>query len=117
MLPIAAVLLVTLALGTPATAVAAEGAVRPADRELAERLVKLEEGQHRIEATLRTEIRANAEAIKQLREDMNAHFGPIDAQFDRMHTLMLGLLAAFTGLVASTIGFALWDRRTMVRLF
>jgi len=39
----------------------------------------------------------------------------MDRQFDRMHSLMLGLLGAFTAITASTIGFALWDRRSMLR--
>ncbi|MBI4688874.1 MAG: hypothetical protein HY754_01160 [Nitrospirae bacterium] len=41
--------------------------------------------------------------IKQLREDMNS-------QFNR-------LAAIFTALVVFTLGFAIWDRRTMVRPF
>jgi ABC-type multidrug transport system fused ATPase/permease subunit len=47
---------------------------------------------------------------QQLRQDMNA-------QFDRLSQLMLGILGAFTALVVVTIGFALWDRRTMTRPF
>jgi len=31
--------------------------------------------------------------------------------------LMIGMLGAFVSLVAVTIGFAIWDRRTMVRPF
>lgn len=41
--------------------------------------------------------------IKQLREDMNS-------QFNR-------LAAIFTAIVIFTLGFAIWDRRTMVRPF
>ena len=55
-------------------------------------------------------IDANTAAVAQLRQDMNA-------QFDRLSQLMLGILGAFTALVAVTIGFALWDRRAMVRPF
>ena len=68
-------------------------------REIIERLTKVE-----------TKIDANTAAIAQLWQDMNA-------QFDRLSQLMLGILGAFTALVAVTIGFALWDRRTMVRPF
>ena len=67
------------------------------DREIIERLTKVE-----------TKIDANTATIAQLRQDMNA-------QFDRLAQLMLGILGAFTVLVAITIGFALWDRRTMLR--
>lgn len=94
----------------PSLLLAGEPAPRITDREIIERLTKLEEGQRRIEESLRVEIRANAEAIKQLRVDMNA-------QFDRIVRMMLGILAAFAALVATTIGFAIWDRRTMIRPF
>jgi Skp family chaperone for outer membrane proteins len=45
---------------------------------------------------------------QQLREDMNE-------QFARQFRLTLALLVAFTALVTAIIGFALWDRRTMLR--
>ena len=47
---------------------------------------------------------------QQLREDM-------DKQFARQFRLTLALLGAFSALVAAIIGFALWDRRTMIRPF
>jgi len=34
-----------------------------------------------------------------------------------MFQLALGILGAFAAIVAATIGFALWDRRTMIRPF
>jgi ABC-type multidrug transport system fused ATPase/permease subunit len=98
------------ALSLPSYTLAIEIAPRITDREIIESLTKLEEGQRRIEQSLRAEIRANAEAIRQLREDMNAQFG-------RMFYLILGLVGAFAAIVATTIGFAIWDRRTMIRPF
>lgn len=90
------------------------------DREIIERLTRLEEGQN----TLRAEIRANSEAIAQLRADMIAQFARIDAQFTRidgqfaqMQQLLLGIVGAFAAIVAVTIGFAIWDRRSMIRPF
>ena len=53
--------------------------------------------------------------IAQLREDTNTQSGRIEAQFDRLYNLMLGIVGVFAVLVAATIGFALWDRRTMLR--
>ncbi len=47
--------------------------------------------------------------MSQLRQD-------ISAQFDRLVRLMPGLVGTFAAIVAATIGFAIWDRRTMVRL-
>lgn len=106
---------------------AVEQAPRITDREIIERLTRLEEGLKRTEDSLRAEIQANAKAIEQLRQDMKAQFDRIegqfnriegqfnrlDGQFDRMNNTMLGILAAFTALASVTIGLMLWDRRTM----
>jgi hypothetical protein len=46
----------------------------------------------------------------ELREDMNKRFEQM------MNTLWI-LAAIFTAIVVGTIGFALWDRRTMIRPF
>ena len=108
---------------------AVEAAPALTDREIAERLARLEEGLNgaRIEigllradlGQLRTEMRQLREDMGQLREDMNRqnqHLrDDINAQFDRQFRLTLALLGAFTVLVAATISFALWDRRTMMR--
>ncbi len=93
------VLLMLLSLLCPIKMEAIETAPPLSDQEIIERLTKVE-----------TKIDANTATIAQLRQDMNA-------QFDRLSQLMLGILGAFTALVATTIGFALWDRRTMVRPF
>ncbi len=89
---------------------AVETAPRITDREIIERLTRVEEGQN----SIRNEIRQLRDDMKlqgqQLREDMNA-------QFDRMTTMMVGIMGAFAAIVAVTISFAIWDRRTMVRPF
>ncbi len=100
------VLFVFMALLCPVKMEAIETAPPLSDRDIIERLTKLEAGQSHLVA----KIDANTAAIAQLRQDMNA-------QFDRLSQLMLGILGAFTVLVAVTIGFALWDRRTIVRPF
>ena len=94
-----AVLFALFALLSPMEARAVETTPPLSAREIIERLTKVE-----------TKIDANTAAIAQLWQDMNA-------QFDRLSQLILGILGAFTALVAVTIGFALWDRRTMVRPF
>jgi archaellum component FlaC len=118
-----------------------ETAPHISDREIVERLTRLEEGQN----SLLREIRTNADSIKQLREDMNKQFERIDTQFDRIDTqfgrvdaqfgrvdaqfdridkqfdrlvnIMLGIFGAFAAMCGGTIWFALWDRRTMIRPF
>ena len=113
---------------------AIETAPHISDREIVERLTRLEEGQ----AALRGEM-------KQFREDMNkqferidAHFNRIDAQFNRVDTqfgrvdaqfnmmdkqfdrlvnIMLAIIGVFASMCGGTIWFALWDRRSMIRPF
>ena len=112
----------------PGPVSAIETAPRISDREIIDRLTKLEEGQKHLEESLGAKIQANTEAIaqlrtdiqmqiQQLRQDMNAQFDRIEKQFDRQFQLTLGILGAFAAIVAATIGFALWDRRTMIRPF
>ena len=92
---------------------AIETAPHISDREIVERLTRLEEGQG-----------ALREEVKQLREDMNKQFDLVDTQFDRIDkqfdrivNIMLGILGAFAAMCGGTIWFALWDRRTMIRPF
>ena len=111
------VLFLLPALWCPDRVVAVETAPRIADREIIERLTKLEAGQTHLAAA----IEANTAAINQLRADIQTQGHQLrqdmNAQFDRLAQLMLGILGAFTALVVLTIGFALWDRRTMIRPF
>ncbi len=44
----------------------------------------------------------------ELREDMNA-------RFDQLYTFLWIITAIFTALVVAVIGFAYWDRRTIIR--
>ena len=83
------------------------------DREIVERLTRLEDGQ----GALRGEV-------KQLREDMtkqfervNTQFDRMDKQFDRFVNIILGIIGVFASMCGGTIWFALWDRRSMVRPF
>jgi len=80
------------------------------DREIVERLTRVEEGQKRIEGTLNTGLKANSEAVKQLRDDMNSQFG-------RLTNIMIAIFGAFVTLVVGIIWFALWDRRSMIKPF
>ncbi len=87
------------ALFIPSAVPAIEKAERITDREIVERLTRLEEGQNALQSQM-----------KQLREDMNLQFNRIDSQFNR-------IAAIFTALVVAVIGFAIWDRRTMIKPF
>ena len=83
-----------------------ETAPRISDREIVERLTKVEEGQ---KAILRE--------IDKRFESMDKRFETIDRRFDQLINIMVAVICAFAGIVAVTIGFAIWDRRTMIRPF
>ena len=107
---------------------AVEAAPALTDRKIVERLTRLEEGQNGVREAIQ-QLRAE---LGQLREDMNRQNQQLredmarqnqqlredmDKQFARQFRLTLALLGAFSALVAAIIGFALWDRRTMLRPF
>lgn len=53
----------------------------------------------------------------ELREDMNKRFEQVDKRFEQMMSFVWILAAILGAMVSVTIGFAIWDRRTMVRPF
>ena len=134
----------------PAPVGAADSPVTSADREIIERLTRvetrldgLEEGikqlradmtlqnqQLRADMTLQNQqLRADMTLQNQqlredmqlqnqhLREDMQQLREDLNSQLDRHFQLILGVLGAFTLMFVSILGFAIWDRRTMVRPF
>ena len=88
--------------GMPAIVSGIEVAPRITDKEIIERLTRLEEGQKSI---LR-EMDKRFEAI-------DRRFEAIDRRFDQLNNLIIGIIGAFSAIVAVTIGFAIWDRRLM----
>ena len=50
-------------------------------------------------------------------EQLDKRFEQIDKRFDDMFTYLWILAGIFTALTGSTIGFAIWDRRSMIRPF
>ena len=50
-------------------------------------------------------------------EQIDKRFEQIDKRFDDMFTYLWILAGIFTTLTGSTIGFAIWDRRSMIRPF
>jgi Flp pilus assembly protein TadB len=89
-------------------ALAIEVAPRISDKEIVERLTRLEEGQKNI---LR-EIDKRFESIDKRFESIDKRFESIDKRFDQLVNVFIGIVAAFAGIVAVTIGFAIWDRRS-----
>ena len=64
----------------------------------------------RMEATLDQFMKATDKRFEELRADMNA-------RFEQTNTYMGWMIALFAAITSATIGFAIWDRRTMVRPF
>ena len=91
------------------------------DREIAERLTRLEtrldEGLTGLRADMAqlradmAQLRADMrEQNRQLREDMNI-------RFEEHSRLILGILAAFAALFVVNVSLVVWDRRTAARPF
>ena len=53
--------------------------------------------------------------FSELRDDMNKRFDQVNQRFDDMFHFFYILAGIFTSLVAVVIGFAYWDRRTMMK--
>jgi len=127
--------------GMPAIVSGIEVAPRITDKEIIERLTRLEEGQKSIlrEMDKRFEamdkrfeaidrrfeaidkrfeaIDRRFEAIDRRFETIDKRFEAIDRRFDQLNNLIIGIIGAFSAIVAVTIGFAIWDRRSMIRPF
>ena len=75
---------------------------------------------------IRTETRLD-EGLKQIDkrfeqidkrfEQVDKRFEQVNQRFEQSNTFMGWMIALFGGMFASTIIFALWDRRTMIRPF
>ena len=122
---------------------AVEQAKRISDREIIERLTRLEENQKtilqriddlekRFEARFedlekRFEARFEGidkrfesidkrfEDINKRFEDINRRFDDINKRFEDLGRQLDRMSAIFTALVIAVIGFAYWDRRTIIR--
>jgi len=62
-------------------------------------------------------LRVKVEEIDKRFEQIEKRFEQIDKRFDQMMTFLWMIVGIFTAITASTIGFAIWDRRSMIRPF
>jgi len=110
--------------GLSNVALAGEVGFTQKDREF---LIRLEERLNQMDKRFKQiELR-----ISELREDMNKRFEQVDKRFEQvdkrfedmnqrfesMIQLMTAIIGAFAGIVVVSIGFAIWDRRSMIRPF
>ena len=72
----------------------------------------------RMEATLQVfmqQVDKRFEQVDKRFEQVDKRFEQVDKRFDQMMTFLWILAGIFTALVAAVIGFAYWDRRTIIR--
>ncbi len=63
------------------------------------------------------QVNKRFEQIEKRFEQIDKRFEQVDKRFGTMQDLMIAIIGAFAAVVAVTIGFAIWDRRTMIRPF
>jgi chaperonin cofactor prefoldin len=81
------------------------------NRDIGERLTRIEEGQKYI---LR-EIDKRFEAMDKRFDTIHKRFEAVEREISRLANIFIGIVMSFTAIVAVTIGFAIWDRRTAIR--
>jgi len=64
---------------------------------------------------LHVEIAGNQKEIAGLRNEMNVRFDAMDKRFDDNRFFLFIIAGLFTSLVGIVIGFAFWDRRSMLK--
>lgn len=60
-------------------------------------------------------LKVKVEEIDKRFEQIDKRFEQVDKRFEQMMTFLWMIIGIFTAITASTIGFALWDRRSMIR--
>lgn len=86
----------------------AESGLKVTNEMIYQKLLEIEKKQAILEVQFREFKEATSKRFEELREDMNR-------RFDQMMTFLWILTGIFTTLTLGVIGFALWDRRTIIR--
>ncbi|MEW6687078.1 MAG: hypothetical protein AB1393_12895 [Candidatus Edwardsbacteria bacterium] len=66
---------------------------------------------------METTLREFKDAVDKRFEQVDKRFEQVDKRFEQMMTFMWMLVAIFVGVTGATIGFAIWDRRSMLKPF
>ena len=108
-------LIILFQLVIPGALSALEAAPDITDREVVEKLAKLEAGQqslnHRI-SDLRSEMKSGQEA---LRSEMKSGQEALAKRLDDSNNTMLFLFGSLITLIVALFGYIAWDRRTMMK--
>ncbi len=118
--------LILVQLVIPGVLLALTSAPDITDREVVEKLAKLEAGQqalnHRI-SDLRSEMKSGQEALRSemksgqeaLRSEMKSGQEALSKRLDDSHKTMLVLFGSLITLIVALFGYIAWDRRTTVK--
>ncbi|MBI4690092.1 MAG: hypothetical protein HY754_07470 [Nitrospirae bacterium] len=94
--------LIAALLSIPSFVFSIEKAPRISDREIVESL---------------SEIKGDIKELKAEIRAMDKRFEAVDKRFEDINGQLNRISAIFTALVIAVFGFAIWDRRTMIRPF
>ena len=92
-------------------ALAVEVAPRISDREIIERLTRLEEGQQSMGRQIEQRFQAMEQRMEAMHEQTEQRFLSVEKRMDVQWSLTLVLIMAIIGLV----GFVVWDRKTALK--
>ena len=92
-------------------ALAVEVAPRISDREIIERLTRLEEGQQSMRREMEQRFQAMEQRMEAMQKQTEQRFLSVEKRMDAQWSLTLALIMAIIGLV----GFVVWDRKTALK--
>nr|VFK29819.1 MAG: hypothetical protein BECKMB1821G_GA0114241_105412 [Candidatus Kentron sp. MB]VFK76451.1 MAG: hypothetical protein BECKMB1821H_GA0114242_10579 [Candidatus Kentron sp. MB] len=92
-------------------ALAVEVAPRISDREIIERLTRLEEGQQSMRREIAQRFSSMEQRMEAMQKQTEQRFLSVEKRMDAQWNLTLALIMAIIGLV----GFVIWDRKTALK--
>ena len=87
------------------------------DKEIVERLIKLEEGQKALQKEMNirfTDINKRFDDVNRRFDDINRRLDDINNRINKLANILIGAMSIFTILIATIIGLIFWDRKTTI---
>jgi len=88
------------------------------NQKIYEKLLELEKRQIKLETTLQMFMEQTNKRFEDMNrrfEDINRRFEDINRRFEQLYTFLWIITGIFTTLTLGVLGFAYWDRRTIIR--
>ncbi len=85
------------------------------DREVVEKLAKLEVGQQALQSEMRVGQQALNQRISDLRSEMKSGQEALNTRLDDSNNTMLVLFGSIISLIVALFGYIAWDRRTTIK--